>query len=315
MVTTVNSSNTVTFPEAKSDRARKRMVELDAFTELRLQLSTLLQTTLEVEQLINLFHHHVSQQIPFDSICYRYDSLNKSVEIGRSSAHSCHYELKTPQDNLGELVFTRNKRFAEDELQLLETLIGTLIFPIRNAILYQNAMHAALHDPLTGAGNRISLESSLAREIALSARGERPLSILAIDIDHFKSINDEYGHTAGDCVLKDVVRQFGSCCRGTDAIHRYGGEEFVVILHNTDESGAEISAERIRQSIEAMTTTFNDNSINVTISIGIAVAQPKDTITSLFDRADKALYTAKHLGRNRVQKGSQLVAETMELFS
>jgi diguanylate cyclase (GGDEF)-like protein len=194
-------------------------------------------------------------------------------------------------------------RFNEQDLELLETLINCLIFPVRNALLYRDAVQSALSDSLTGAGNRLALENTLEREIALSFRNELPLSILVVDIDMFKSINDRFGHSAGDCVLKNVVKLLGQDCRETDSTYRayrFGGEEFVLILNNTDRAGATIVAERIRQHIEITSTSYQQQDIQATVSVGVSTLREGDNLSTLFSRADKALYQAKHNGRNQV---------------
>ena len=309
MASNVQNSNTVAFPAEKSIRARQRLIDSKQHTGTRLRLSNMLQTTLDLTQVLQLFFDEAKNTLSVGSLKYKNEKTNNHLEMGRRCRHSCHYKLITQKDNLGELVFTRSKRFSEEELQLLEMLLGSLVCPIRNALMYQEAIQTALKDPLTGTGNRLALESTLGREIGLAARHSQPLSILVIDIDHFKSINDRFGHTTGDCVLQDVANQLMDSCRDTDATYRYGGEEFVVILNRTDREGAIISAERIRQQIAEMTTAYGEQEISVTVSIGISSLQPKDSLNTLFDRADKALYEAKSAGRNRValaQEGDEV---------
>ena len=312
MVTPVQRSNTVAFKPRESETNYKRISSVGLYTDLRLHLSDVLQTSLDLQQILQLFFEEINTTLPLSSLSYHNDKINGTIELGNSTKHSCHYQLTTNKDSLGELVFTRNKRFQEKELQLLELLISCLICPIRNALMYREAIQTALQDPLTGTGNRIALENTLEREVKLSHRHNQPLSLLVIDIDKFKRINDNYGHTAGDCVLKDVARQLAHICRNTDAAYRYGGEEFVIILHNTETQGALISAERVRHCIEEMTTTYNDNSLTVTVSIGVATLHREDNVSHLFERADKALYRAKNTGRNQVINSENFSATCSE---
>lgn len=296
MVTTVQRSNTIAFPSAKnSSTVHDR--------DLRLRMSNILQTTLELPQIIKLFFDELQLSMPINSVSFRHEEFSSHIEVGKSATHSCHYNLVTNNNSMGEVAFTRSSRFSEQDLQQLEMLISCLICPIKNALQYQLAIQNSLKDPLTGTGNRIALEDSLNREINLAKRHGNPLSLLVVDIDKFKNVNDLFGHTAGDSVLKDVAYQMGICCRDTDATYRtyrFGGEEFVVVLNNTDSEGARIVAERLRSSIETMTTVYEASSINVTISGGIATLRDEDDKNNLFDRADKALYKAKHGGRNQV---------------
>ncbi len=275
-------------------------------TEMHLRLMNLLQTTLDLSQLLQLFFQAVQDAVPVGSLQYRSESHAAQVSVGRDAAHSCHYRLLTERDHLGELVFTRAKRFSERELETLESLITHLICPLRNALLYREAVRTSLSDQLTGVGNRVALERHLDREVALNKRYHEPLSVLVLDVDFFKRINDSHGHAAGDCVLKDVARKISSACRETDSVYRFGGEEFVVLLNRTDTEGASVIAERIRQSIAAATTSYAEHRIQATVSIGIATMHEGESVQALFDRADRALYAAKNAGRNRVIDGEAM---------
>ena len=146
----------------------------------------------------------------------------------------------------------------------------------------------------------MALDSTLKREINLSKRHQQPLSLLAIDIDWFKNINDTYGHLAGDEILQNLVGTIAKPSRSTDHTFRYGGEEFVVLLHNTSPEGASVIAERIREAVENQTVLISGEAIKVTVSIGVATLKIQDSAKSFFDCADQALYKAKRNGRNQV---------------
>jgi diguanylate cyclase (GGDEF)-like protein len=122
--------------------------------------------------------------------------------------------------------------------------------------------------------------------------------MLVIDIDHFKSFNDEHGHTFGDDVLVAVSQTIANTVRRSDLLFRYGGEEFVVLASHTGEEGAMLLAERIRENVSAL-QTVRGRSTNVTVSVGVARLQEKESAETFFERADKALYSAKRNGRNR----------------
>ena len=156
-------------------------------------------------------------------------------------------------------------------------------------------------DPMTGLHNRRWLEEMYTREMNRSNMGNFKLTAFMIDIDHFKQVNDTYGHLAGDKVLISVAQALIRSLRPSDMPVRYGGEEFSVFLPGTTEENAKIIAERIRRNVENMTITLHDNNLlQVTVSIGFAERIENDTVASLIDRADKALYHAKQNGRNRV---------------
>ncbi len=305
MVTSVLISKPIASQQNDNIDDQALNLATDRLAGQRLQLANILQTSLELPQLMALFFEHVQQLLPLGSLSYNNEKLDGAIELGSSAKHSCHYTLTSSQGNLGELTFSRNKRFSKQELELLELLIGSLICPIRNALLYRDALQSALQDPLTGAGNRIALNNTLDREMGLAHRHQQDLSILVVDIDKFKRINDNYGHNAGDFVLKNVAQQLSDCCRDTDASYRFGGEEFVVLLNKTDQQGALIAAERIRRCIEESSSDYEGNSIAVTISIGVSSLIANDNQKTLFNRADEALYNAKANGRNRVEVAEQ----------
>lgn len=159
-------------------------------------------------------------------------------------------------------------------------------------------------DSLTGLKNRRFFESQLAYEYKRAVREELPISIILLDLDHFKGINDKYGHLIGDECLKEMARSTACLIhRSVDIVARYGGEEFAVILPNTDQINALKMAEKIRQKIENMTIKYGEHSISFTASLGVACQIPENGSTeiSLIHKADTALYRAKNKGRNRVE--------------
>ncbi|QJB56930.1 diguanylate cyclase [Pseudodesulfovibrio sp. zrk46] len=160
----------------------------------------------------------------------------------------------------------------------------------------------ATTDPLTGANNRRSFMDRAGAEIARSHRYGSPVTMLTLDIDNFKDINDTYGHPAGDEVLKALVRTSLDTLRITDVFARMGGEEFSAILPETDMEAAKLSAERLRETLASTEVQVDDQIISYTVSIGISQIQDdNDTLSELMRRTDTALYRAKDLGRNRVE--------------
>ena len=165
----------------------------------------------------------------------------------------------------------------------------------------------ALIDGLTGLANRACLEQRLSQELSLSRRTKRPLACVLADVDHFKKVNDTYGHAFGDEVLRSVAQTLVSGCRTEDLVARYGGEEFALLLPNTNGVGAAELAERLRQAIASIPVTFRDKPVNVTCSFGVS-EWPRAVEPSLVEAADKALYQAKQAGRNRVISALEPVA-------
>lgn len=171
----------------------------------------------------------------------------------------------------------------------------------------RQAMHAnfrmAMTDAVTGLYNRHFMSSHLESLVETAQNEKKPISVLMVDIDHFKRVNDLYGHQAGDEILKEFGNRIACNIRGVDLATRYGGEEFVVIMPDTDMSFAETVAERLRKEIEGapFAMTGQKDPVSVTVSVGVATLVDYDeTASSLLDRADQALYAAKNNGRNRV---------------
>jgi diguanylate cyclase (GGDEF)-like protein len=162
--------------------------------------------------------------------------------------------------------------------------------------------HAAFHDDLTGIYNRRYFEEAIASEILRSRRYQHPLSLMMFDIDQFKMINDKYGHHSGDVVLKTVGQMIVSASRRSDIVVRYGGEEFAILLPETDLTYAAIKAEACRTLIGGTEIKVEEHLIKVTISVGVAGCIPPQRITpdALIRAADQALYLSKRQGRNRI---------------
>ena len=167
----------------------------------------------------------------------------------------------------------------------------------------------ALLDPLTKLANRKSFDEGLAREMSEARKTGVPLSLVLLDIDHFKSFNDTWGHQTGDQVLRLVAMTLKSNIKGKDVAARYGGEEFAAILPETDLEGAIILADNIRKAIqskELLKRSTNEKLGRLTASFGVAAYREDDTASSLIERADRCLYAAKHAGRNRVISETEL---------
>ncbi|MFT5792864.1 MAG: GGDEF domain-containing protein, partial [Saprospiraceae bacterium] len=201
--------------------------------DLRLRLLQALQTSLELETLLNLFFDHTQSAVAFDGFAYKMDLLDINLQFGKQSVHSCNYRLITQQDYLGELTFYRSRRFPEKDLAVLESLLNVIVFPLRNALMYRDAISAALTDTLTGAGNKVALQNTLQREIELAKRYTQTMSVLMLDLDKFKLINERYGQPCGDEVLKRLVTVIKEEVEGLDVVFRQGGEEFIVLLTNS----------------------------------------------------------------------------------
>jgi diguanylate cyclase (GGDEF)-like protein len=189
-------------------------------------------------------------------------------------------------------------------LNLLICLIVTLIvLALLNRVIkrYQGQIQTqATLDSLTELPNRRGFDLLAAQAMQEAQREPRPLTALLLDLDHFKALNDTYGHLAGDQVLIGFARDLESCLRHSDIVCRWGGEEFIVLLKDTDGDGGQVIAEKIRQHVERQPYAYNGNRLQLTVSIGLTTLQPDDTLHTLLSRADHAMYRAKQSGRNRI---------------
>ena len=268
--------------------------------DLRFKLAHNLQSTLHLQTTIELFYDNIQDLVEIDGIAFELNHVDAQVSLGKAAKHSATYSIASASAQLGKIFFYRNKRFAEAELTVFEMLIGVLFYPLRNALLYREALELSMRDPLTGIGNRQALDSSFDRELKLSKRHDHPLALLVIDIDHFKDVNDKLGHQNGDKVLQKVVSVIQQALRETDQIFRFGGEEFIALLNNTDIENARLIAERIRLNVAMTPIPLKNEEVLVTISAGVSSLKNEDTEESLLERADSALYRAKSEGRNKV---------------
>ncbi len=166
-------------------------------------------------------------------------------------------------------------------------------------------LRLATHDPLTGVVNRRALLQVLARDVAQAARARTAYALVLLDIDHFKAVNDNHGHLAGDQVLRHVAQVLGTRLRRQDLLSRYGGEEFLVLLPDTDLAGALQLAEALRHAVQATPCPHASGLIGVTVSLGVCAARPHgpDCGEAPIESADQALYAAKAAGRNCVRHG------------
>jgi diguanylate cyclase (GGDEF)-like protein len=206
------------------------------------------------------------------------------------------------QGSLDTRHFTRDT--ATD---LLDHLAAVSAMCVDNAVGRERLKRDGLTDPLTRVANRRFFERRLAQETERKLRREEPIACMLIDVDHFKSVNDQYGHQIGDKVLSNMAALLGRDLRGADVLARYGGEEFVLLMPDTTKEQAFRIAERLRSRVAQQIFTDTENRrIAVTISIGVAAlgkdreASAQVGATALLQRADEALYRAKELGRNRV---------------
>jgi two-component system, cell cycle response regulator len=195
------------------------------------------------------------------------------------------------------------KPFDQNELQV-RLRAGIRLVDLQTQLLKarEDLRDQATRDSLTHLWNRSSILAELARELARSQRESRPLGVVIVDLDHFKQINDTYGHLVGDAVLREAAHRMQSSIRQYDSIGRYGGEEFLILFPGCNETESFSQADRLRKQLAQTEMAVNNSSLRVTASFGITTAMPGQDWTEeeLIRKADQAMYVAKNLGRNRV---------------
>jgi two-component system cell cycle response regulator len=235
----------------------------------------------------------------------------EGIEVPIRSVMALPFSIDRGQYGVFLVRRTRDQeRFGPADLEFAQAVITAAVAVIQRAQMVESTMadnarleQLAHTDPLTQILNRRALTERITAEMERALRYDATLALLMIDLDHFKRVNDTYGHLVGDDVLRDVAQLLTETIRGNDIVARYGGEEFLVLLPETDDGGAESFAERIRVAIEAhdFNSAAEGSALKLTASIGVAVfpAARIESVEDLFARADAALYRAKADGRNR----------------
>lgn len=266
-----------------------------------LEVSHILHSSLSADEILRQFSIEISKEVILDGLIFTNADEQVEIQIGTGERYTLEYTLTLHDTWLGQMQLSRKEPFTEAEISILEDFSTTLVYPLHNAFSYARAIRTSFQDPLTGASNRAALQHDLERECALARRTNTPLSLLLLDIDNFKSVNDNWGHQSGDLALKEAATIVSKSTRGSDMLYRYGGEEFLVILACTPAEGATLFAERIRKNIAALQVDGETGCFGITTSIGVSTLNEKDDTTTLVRRADEALYQAKRAGRNLVK--------------
>jgi len=228
------------------------------------------------------------------------DRAAPGLDAGGHPQHALVVPIQRQGQLMGamELYLNEWRELSEEQADLLNGVASQAAIAIRHAQLFAAQEENALTDELTKLPNRRALAQRFLQETQRARRHHNPVAFLMIDIDHFKLVNDTYGHLNGDAVLAELAQILLNSGRESDIAARYGGEEFGLILQETDEPGARTLAERIRAKVASATFT---GGLKLTISIGVAATDEPALFTQLIDRADQALYAAKQGGRNQVR--------------
>lgn len=241
------------------------------------------------------------------------DPANNDAPLSRKPRRKVILPLTVAGHSCGVmgLYFFRPAKIDPDKRMLLESVAMQSAQALYNAYQHEQALKMASHDPLTGLLNRRAFDENLNREFERYLRYGVNLSLIMIDLDHFKSVNDRFGHKAGDIVLQAVAGVIRESVRATDITARLGGEEFAVILPETDQEHAQRLAGRIQARLQTSTIPLDDVNLKQTVSLGVADTQellPRDP-DDLIHIADQAMYLAKKEGRNTIRLATDIIRD------
>ncbi len=238
-----------------------------------------------------------------NTIVLENDSVSRQhCRVERRGAHYDIVDLKSTNGTYvnDEPIDEIQRLQRGDQLKVGDRILKFLSGSDMEAQYHETIYQMTIEDALTGVHNKRYLLDTLERELPRARRHGRPLALLMFDIDHFKQVNDSFGHLAGDVVLKDLAQLVLARLRPDDVLCRYGGEEFSILLPETGLEGASEIAAAIRGRVEAHAFVFEEETIDVTISLGVALLEDEGSASDFIGRADERLYRAKRDGRNRV---------------
>jgi diguanylate cyclase (GGDEF)-like protein len=250
--------------------------------------------SLELDEVLGALNEFLHQAFEHGGWEYRGPSDECHLTGGQSDRHRIEYSLTLNGQELGALKLMRGRRFSEDDQQRIEGLLALAVPAIQNALRFSHVNRQLERDPLTGLGNRRALTLQGEQWLADSVRHHHSLSMLVLDLDRFKAVNDTHGHPVGDRILCKVAETLMAVTRTADLCVRLGGDEFVVLLPETGPEAAQDCAERIRHALaRQFVETESGLRVGISVSIGVATLRPGMNLDQLYQHADVALYASK----------------------
>jgi diguanylate cyclase (GGDEF)-like protein len=287
-----NRSRTATAP-TNGEALSGRLPHWTGTPEANVALLLRLQRILEPEALFDALVVELKNIVPAARVSFRHGAVGLLSGEGKVRGKGAVHRLREEGVEVGDLTVRGSRSFTRDERDHVKLVLGWFDFPFRNALRQQTLLRQASYDSLTGLLNRSTLSAVLEREVGLARRHQEIFSLIMLDIDHLKAINDEYGHAAGDSVLRQFSVILRQCTRRTDLLFRFAGDEFLLGSSHTNRAGAIATAERILAAVAAARFRHGrENLPPVRVSIGIADFQEEESAESLFERADGALLSA-----------------------
>ena len=254
-----------------------------------------LQTTLSIEEILTIFAEHAKQLINLSGLQFQ-SALGVSQSAGSDTSQTPYsFDLDIESERLGQLIYFSQFPMGKAIEAKLKQLHTALVYPLRNALMYTRVLRLATKDALTGLNNRSQFNDSLAQKLERCRRQHRPFSLMLLDLDNFKQVNDNFGHKIGDDVLQEFANVLRTSVRGTDSIFRFGGDEFALLIDDPEFTTNKVIADRIMSLVASSGLMAQ---YDVTSSIGYTLANNQDCENEVFARADKGLYKAKAAGRN-----------------
>ncbi|REL32479.1 GGDEF domain-containing protein [Thalassotalea euphylliae] len=258
--------------------------------QLGLALLEQLQTTLDLNELLNKFAMMASRYVEFSGLSFKAESVEASIRGSRSGKISRHFNLSLNGQHLGRLVYGLNTPLSGSNEKILNELHRYFLNPLNNALTYRTALMLAMQDSLTGLGNRRYFDEQIKRAMHQANRSHNQVGLIVADLNKFKAINDTYGHAVGDKVLVHFADALRVSVRDSDSLFRFGGDEFVVLIECAGKESLEVIYHRIHDAVAADGYL---EKYQVSCSLGATFMNRADTEKSFFERADQALYRKK----------------------
>ncbi|MDP2559978.1 GGDEF domain-containing protein [Psychrobium sp. 1_MG-2023] len=261
----------------------------------KLQFLEKLNTTVELQPMLAIYAGEVGLRLPVSGIEFKVDQQHYQLKYSSASRFALNSELTFANKPLGEMIYLSTKPLNQQQRQIIASFEQQLLQPLNNVLIFEQNRLASLRDYLTGLGNRSYFEETLNQMTATAVRDRRSFTLLMLDLDNFKQVNDQHGHSEGDKVLKQFAMILKDALRSNDHVFRFGGDEFSLLLAHSDELNPTLVAHRILKAVR------NDPLLakhEITTSIGFSNWSHKDCNKTLLERADAALYHAKSRGKN-----------------
>lgn len=258
-----------------------------------------LQTSLDLREQLQFFSMAAGNILPLKGVELQ-TAVGEFNAPGSSPSEYQHRSLLMLKEQcLAKIQYGSDFPFTPLVCKQLQAIEVEWLYPLRNALVVTRLQQMAMKDTLTGLGNRRFFDDSLDKAVRLASRLQQRCAVILLDLDNFKQVNDDFGHSSGDDILVAIAEAMNSTLRCTDSLFRFGGDEFAVLLTADDVASAELIAHRL---VKAINRHHRCQQFGVTASAGIAILQAEQSPRELFQQADKALYAAKEAGKNRVRR-------------